>query len=88
MLKLILLPALTMLIAAAPSPLSAQPASNQVVSGDRADAQPVAPVAGGGETTITPESKICRRLEQSYSRQTQKVCLTRDQWKKVDADTQ
>lgn len=45
-----------------------------------ADAKPAPAVAA--------EKKICKRLQSSYSRSTPKVCLTKDEWAKVEADAQ
>ena len=49
------------------------------------DAQPVAPVAGG-KTQAVAEKKICRQLPSSYSRMTQRVCLTAKEWEQVEND--
>ena len=49
------------------------------------DAQPIAPVAGG-KTQAVAEKKICRQLPSSYSRMTQRVCLTAKEWKQVEND--
>lgn len=56
---------------------------NTVVS----DAQAVTPVAGG-KTQAVPEKKICRQLPSSYSRMTERVCLTAKQWEQVERDSQ
>lgn len=32
------------------------------------------------------EKKICKQMQQSHTRHSNKVCLTAEQWKKVDQD--
>jgi hypothetical protein len=43
-----------------------------------------AATAAQTEKTTAAEKKICRRLTISGSRMGERVCLTRDAWKKVD----
>jgi hypothetical protein len=47
---------------------------------------------GAGETAApaqaqpTPEKKVCKQLPSSYSRMTERVCLTKQEWKQVEAE--
>jgi hypothetical protein len=70
--------------AVAGSPNGKQVASavgNNVV----ADAQPIAPVAGGKPQAVA-EKKICRQLPSSYTRMTKRACLTAKEWEQVEND--
>lgn len=74
------------LLTAAAAPASAAPTSvqsvgNQVASSDT----PIQPIAGARPQAIAAP-KICRQLPSSYSRLPQRVCLTKDEWAKVDDD--
>jgi hypothetical protein len=51
------------------------------------DAQAVSPLAGA-KTQPVAEKKICRQLPSSYSRMTERVCLTAKEWEQVEADRQ
>jgi len=65
--------------AAAPVPV-ASTATNQ------ADAVDPAAIGGGNSAPdVKAEKKICRQLDSSYSRMTQRVCLTRQEWQRVEA---
>lgn len=62
-----------------------QPAGNKLVSSDSAD--------GGAEVTgqkaqPTTDKKICRLLPSSYSRMTERVCLTKEDWAKVEKEAE
>ena len=62
---------------------SAPALTNQIVSNDSA----VAPV-GGGSAQPVADKKICKQLPSSYSRMTQRTCLTAKQWEQVERDSQ
>ena len=74
--------------AAMPSAASAQQ-TTQLASVAVENNNSVQPV---GEAKPAPavaaDKKICKRLQSSYSRSTPKVCLTRDEWAKVEAEAQ
>lgn len=79
-------------IAAAPAAASSDPTGNhaapaigsQVVANG---SEAIAPLAGD---TAQPsaEKRICRQLPSSYSRMTQRTCLTAKQWEQVERDSQ
>ena len=48
-----------------------------------ASAQGTNQPAKSGQVT---EKKICKQLPSSYSRHSNKVCMTAEQWKKVDQE--
>ena len=84
--KLILLSCVALLTAAAPAN-AAPPIANQVATAEQS--QPIA--IGGGE--IKPavpfaEKKICRDLPSSYTRMTERVCLTRQEWDRVQLEVE
>ena len=83
----ITLSSIAMLATAAAAPAAAPNAAgaavgNQVVASDT----PIQPVSGG-KTLPTDPAKQCRQLPSSYSRLPQRVCLTKEQWAKVDEET-
>jgi hypothetical protein len=88
--KLILLPCVMLLaaVSAAPSNAAPQAVSNQFAS---AEAQR-ASAAGGGDKANSPvpaeEKKICKDLPSSYTRMTEKVCLTKTQWRQVQEEAE
>jgi Spy/CpxP family protein refolding chaperone len=43
-----------------------------------------APTAGASGKATDAEKKICKRLATSGTRMAERVCLTKEQWKKVD----
>lgn len=52
---------------------------------EMAQATQAPPTANAATTTAAPaERKICKQLPSSYSHATQRVCLTKDEWKQVD----
>jgi hypothetical protein len=70
--------------AAAPAAPNAAGAAvgNQIVASET----PVQPVSGGTALPTEP-AKQCRQLPSSYSRLPQRVCLTKEQWAKVDEES-
>ena len=81
--KLILCVAL--LTAAAPA-VAAPPIANQVAS-----AEPGREIElGGGAKAVAPqvEKKLCKNLPSSYTRMTERVCLTRQQWEQVQREVE
>jgi hypothetical protein len=89
--SLLTLSAVLVSAAASASPVTqaapAVPAASapiQVADASRAPAtttaNPVAP------TTVVAPKKICKLLPSSYSHSQQRVCLTKEEWKQVDAE--
>jgi hypothetical protein len=79
--KLILLPCVALLCAAAPAN-SARPAvANQVV---QSDPQQGVALSGGRVAQPPEEKKICKQLPSSTSRLPNRACLTEKQWKQVE----
>jgi hypothetical protein len=79
-------------IAAAPSAAAPQSSGNHsapAVGGQAVanGSEAIAPVAGGRAET-SADKKICRQLPSSYSRMTQRVCLTAGEWAQVERDSQ
>jgi hypothetical protein len=52
-----------------------------------ANAQSVTPVAGGKSQRVE-ERKICRQLPSSYTRRTERVCLTAKEWEQAEREAQ
>ena len=82
--KLILLPCVALLTAAAPA--SAQPQVSQQIA--PSDAQKAVAVSGGERQAATApeEKKICKQLPTSGSRLPNRACLTAKEWKQVEAE--
>lgn len=57
--------------------LAAAPATAKTADQEQAAAAPAA-------KADPAEKKVCKRLEMSGTRMADRVCLTREQWKKVD----
>ena len=51
-----------------------------------AQAQGTNQPAGKGATAASSERKVCKQLPSSHSRHSNKVCLTAEQWKKVEQE--
>jgi len=65
------------------------PASTtQLAQNSVATAVPVAPPAAKAAPATTPEKKICKQLDATYSRMSKRACLTESEWKKVEKDLQ
>jgi hypothetical protein len=84
---IITLSSIAMLATAAAAPAAAPNAAgaavgNQIVASET----PVQPVSGGKALPAEP-AKQCRQLPSSYSRLPQRVCLTKEQWAKVDEES-
>lgn len=81
--KLILLPCVALLTAAAPA--SAQPQVAQQIA--PSDAQKAVALSSGDKQTVAPEEKkICKQLPTSGSRLPNRACLTAKEWKQVEED--
>lgn len=61
--------------------LMAVPASAQ---GNSQAATTAATSAAPGAKAAKEEKKVCKRLETSGTRMAERVCLTKEEWKKVD----
>jgi hypothetical protein len=83
--KLIVLPCVVLLIAAAPSTSAQQGTSKQIAP---SDTQQGANSSGGASLSEAQpqEKKICRQLPTSGSRLPNRACLTERQWKQVEED--
>jgi len=79
--KLLILPCVALLTAAAPPPAI----TNQVAP---SDGQSAVGLSGGGGTAVQApeERKICRQLPSSNSRLPNRACLTAKQWQQVEDD--
>lgn len=73
---------------AAAAPASAGTGASAAATGgqDGVNRQQAASV--GGSTQAVAEKKVCRHLPSSYSRRTQKVCLTSKEWAEVEREAQ
>jgi len=83
--KLILLPCVALLTAAAPAN-AAPPVTSQVAA--PADSQHSAAPAGGGKPAqaAMEEKKICKQLDTTGSRLPRRACLSAEEWKRVEAE--
>ena len=91
MCKLTLLPSVMLLVAGTAAPAAGAPqiAANEVAPASAP--QPSAAVGGGGTATVAAaaeDKKICKELPSSYTRMTEKVCLTKKQWKQVEEEAE
>ena len=82
--KLIFLPCVALLTAAAPA-ASAPAVGNQVAS---SDSQQAMALSGGNATQATADKKICKQLPTTGSRLRKRACLTASEWKQVEDDAQ
>ena len=82
--KLILLPCIALLTAAAP----ANSAPPQVASQAAApmDSQQSVTLNGGKAAPQAADPKICKYLPSSYTRMTKRTCLTKEEWKQVERE--
>jgi hypothetical protein len=74
--------------AVAASPAAAQQAQTQlaaVVETNGAAAADVSETAKPAAPAVE-EKKVCKRLQSSYSKRTEKVCLTEREWARVEQD--
>lgn len=78
--KLIVLPCVAFLTAAAPANSAPQAIANQVAP---SDSQQAVSVSGGGNASQAEEKKICKQLETSGSRLPRRACLTEKEWKQL-----
>ena len=81
--KLILLPCIPLLVAAAPATAAPAAVTNRVA---QTDAQQPLTLSGGKSDQAAAEKKICKDLPSSYSRLPNKACLTEKQWKQLDEE--
>lgn len=82
--KLILLPCLTLLVAAAPAASAPAPLASEIAPSDAQQA--VSLSAGGKKVQATGEKKICRQLETTGSRLPRRACLTEREWRKLQSE--
>lgn len=82
--KLILLPCVCLLGAAAPAASAPVPIANEIA---RSDAQQGVTLSGGGKLAQAPaEKKICKQLPSTGSRLSNRACLTEREWKQLEAE--
>lgn len=78
----------TLCLALLSSAASAAPANSAPAPRQMAEATQAGPRATAAETAAAPaEKKICKLLPSSYSHRSDRVCLTKEQWKQVDDQT-
>jgi hypothetical protein len=82
--KLILCVALLTATGPAAAAAAVPPVANQVASIDQGQQIDL----GGGAKTVVPAAvkKVCKNLPSSYTRMTERVCLTRQQWEQVQRE--
>ena len=85
--KLILLPCVALLTAAAPANAAPPPVASQVAAPSDSQ-QPVSLNGGRSVQPTTEEKKICKQLPTSGSRLPNRACLTAKEWKQVEQDAQ
>jgi hypothetical protein len=84
--KLILLPCVVLLTAAAPA-ISGPPATTKQVAPSDPQQTGNASVGGGPAAQAGPQDKkICKQLPTSGSRLPNRACLTASEWKQVEQD--
>jgi hypothetical protein len=84
MCKLIVLPCVVLFSVVA-APVSAAPQiANQVAP---STSQQSATLSGGSAAAVA-DKKICKELPSSYTRMTERVCLTKRQWQQVHEEAE
>lgn len=83
--KLIVLPCVVLLIAAAPPTSAQQGTSKQIAPSETQQGANALGGASAGEAT-PQDKKICRQLPTTGSRLPNRACLTERQWKQVEED--
>ena len=79
--KLILLPCIALLAAAAPAAAEPAPVANQIAP---SDAQQAVALSGGRDLQApAAEKKICKQLDSTGSRLPRRACLTEREWKQL-----
>ena len=78
--KLILLPCVALLTAAAPATSVPQVAPQIAPS----DAQKAVTLSGGKGTATSEAKKICKQLPTTGSRLPKRACFTADEWKQIE----
>ena len=75
-------------LAAAPAVGAAQAQSKQLAANTTSQntAAPSQP-ATSQPSAVAPKT-ICKRLDSSYSRMAKRVCLTKEEWQRVEEDAQ
>jgi Skp family chaperone for outer membrane proteins len=81
--KLILLPCIALLTAAAPANSAPPQVASQIAP---SDAQKAVELSGGGKRVAAEEKKICKQLPTTGSRLPKRACFTADQWKQIDEE--
>ena len=81
--KLIMLPCVALLAAAAPADSAPSAVANQIAP---SDAQQSVALSGGKADPAVHEKKICKQLDTTGSRLPRRACLTEKEWKQLDAE--
>ena len=69
---------------ASPATQPTAPAAPGQAAVQVAEASPVPTVSNGAAAAAPAEKKVCRLLPSSYSHRSDRVCLTKEEWKQVD----
>jgi hypothetical protein len=81
--KLIVLPFVICLAAAAPASSEPPAVANQIAP---SDSQRAVALSGGKAGAAVQEKKICKQLERTGSRLPRRACLTEREWKQLEAE--
>lgn len=81
--KLIVLPFVVLLTAAAPANFEPPAIANQIAP---SDSQKAATLSGGKTDAVVQEKKICKQLDTTGSRLPRRACLTEREWKQLEAE--
>jgi predicted transglutaminase-like cysteine proteinase len=73
-------------LAAAPALGAAQAQSNQLAANTTNQTTAATSQPATSQPSVAP--KICKRIESSYSRMAKRVCLTKEEWQRVEAVAQ
>jgi hypothetical protein len=76
----------TAAIAVSPVAASAQSRSDQLAAVDN-KAVPTVAVPATSAPAVVQDKKVCKSLPSSYSRKTERVCLTKEQWQQVEDES-
>ena len=83
--KLILIPCVALLTAAAPASGATPPPNASQVAAPTDMQQPISLNGGKAAAQPTEEKKICKQLPTSGSRLPNRACLTAKEWKQVES---
>jgi hypothetical protein len=81
--KLVFLPCVALLIAAAPANSAPPAVTNQVTP---SDSEQAVSLSGGRAGSAVEEKKICKQLPETGTRVAKRACLTASEWKQLEAE--